>query len=288
MLETILLFVLFLFLTIASYRDIKTKEVPDWINFAATASALGIRLIYSTINWDYQPILSGALGFAFFYVLAYAMFYTGQWGGGDSKLLMAIGAFLGFELNLETKTFAFLVALVLSGAIYGTIWSFVLALRNRKQFFKNINTTLSQKKFSTIKKYVILAALFILFIGLLFKADNDVFLIMLFLSFSSIFFFYLFIFIKSVENCCMIKHVDPAMLTEGDWIAKDIIMKGKKICGPGDLGISKKQIHELIELKKKHKISKVLLKTGIPFVPSFLLAFLIMIRYGNILLGFIQ
>ena len=48
----------------------------------------------------------------------------------------------------------------------------------------------------------------------------------------------------------MYKYVNPKKLTEGDWIAKNIIIKGKQICGPKDLGISKKQIQKLISLKK--------------------------------------
>ena len=39
-------------------------------------------------------------------------------------------------------------------------------------------------------------------------------------------------------------------------------------------GISKEQIAELMALKKQKKLTTVLLKEGIPFVPSFLLGFI--------------
>ncbi|GIU69536.1 MAG: hypothetical protein KatS3mg002_0772 [Candidatus Woesearchaeota archaeon] len=54
------------------------------------------------------------------------------------------------------------------------------------------------------------------------------------------------------------------------------ISERKYITGPKDLGISKEQI----ELLKKSKIKKVLVKEGIPFIPAFLIAFILtMIMY---------
>jgi hypothetical protein len=81
----------------------------------------------------------------------------------------------------------------------------------------------------------------------------------------------------------MLKYVTPKELTEGDWIAKDIIIKHNKIAGPKDLGIEKSQIKKLIQLYNKGKIKKVLIKVGIPFVPSFLIAYLLTMLSGNLL-----
>jgi len=41
------------------------------------------------------------------------------------------------------------------------------------------------------------------------------------------------------------------------------------VCGPGDLGITNQQI----ALLKQHGIKHVVVKEGIPFVPSFLIAY---------------
>ena len=95
--------------------------------------------------------------------------------------------------------------------------------------------------------------------------------------------FYLWLGVKAVENSCMLKYVSPEKLTEGDWIAKDIKIGGKYIAGPKDLGIEKKQIKKLMELYKKRKVKKVLIKEGIPFVPSFLIAFILTIIFGNLM-----
>ena len=67
---------------------------------------------------------------------------------------------------------------------------------------------------------------------------------------------------------------------EGYIDLKDYFVDGKKICGPKDLGISKKQIRQMIALKQKKKINKIKIKEGIPFVPSFLIAFILSLMFG--------
>ena len=72
-------------LIIASYTDITTREVPDWINYGLIIFGLGARLIYSLVTFEWSYILNGLLGFGCFLVVSLIMFYMGQWGGGDSK-----------------------------------------------------------------------------------------------------------------------------------------------------------------------------------------------------------
>tara|TARA_Y100000310_G_C20640196_1_gene793480 strand:- start:1586 stop:1843 length:258 start_codon:yes stop_codon:yes gene_type:complete len=82
----------------------------------------------------------------------------------------------------------------------------------------------------------------------------------------------------------MLKYVKPTEVTEGDWIAKDVIINNKRLTGPKDLGIERKQLNKLIAYYKKGKIKKVLIKVGIPFVPSFLVAYVLTLLYGNLLI----
>ena len=69
----------------------------------------------------------------------------------------------------------------------------------------------------------------------------------------------------------------PNKLTLGDWIVKDIKHKGKLIASKKDLGLTEEQIAKI----KKLKIKKVLVKEGIPFVPSFFIAFVVTICAGS-------
>jgi prepilin signal peptidase PulO-like enzyme (type II secretory pathway) len=82
----------------------------------------------------------------------------------------------------------------------------------------------------------------------------------------------------------MLKRVHPNKLTEGDWIVKDVVIGGKRITGPSDLGISMPQIRKLRALAAKGKVRAVLIKQGMPFVPSFTFAFLLYLAFGNVLL----
>ena len=99
--------------------------------------------------------------------------------------------------------------------------------------------------------------------------------------------FYLWIFVKAIEKTSMLKFIKPTELVEGDWIAKDIIINKKKIAGPKDLGVSKKQIEKLVSLYKIKKIKKVLIKEGLPFLPSFLISYIVTLIWGNLIVGLI-
>jgi prepilin signal peptidase PulO-like enzyme (type II secretory pathway) len=94
--------------------------------------------------------------------------------------------------------------------------------------------------------------------------------------------FYVFVYLKAIEHSVMIKWVVPELLTEGDWVVEDVVVGGKRICGPKDLGLEKSQIAKLLRLKREGKVKKVLIKYGIPFVPGFLLAFIATYLWGNV------
>ena len=88
--------------------------------------------------------------------------------------------------------------------------------------------------------------------------------------------FYLFIAIGVVEETCFYKKVRPQELTEGDWLAKDIMVDGKLV-------VEKKTLEREDIVKLRHrKVSSVLIKEGIPFVPSFLLAYIIFLFSGEL------
>ncbi len=292
MLPIILASVAVIVLIIASLTDLKTREVPDWINFSIIPLALGIRLIWSLSTNDYSHILDGFVGFGAFFLLALLMFYTGQWGGGDSKMLMGLGALIGFPYHFWSSNInwliqplpSFLINTIVVGSIYGFVWSIILSIKNRKKFLKELKKlNQSIKKLSKIMMILFVILLFstLLIQDILIKIL--VVLLIIFIHGS----FYLFIFIKAVEKSCMLKYVKPTEVTEGDWISKEIFIDKKYIAGPKDLGIEKSQLNKLIKYYKQGKIKKVLIKVGIPFVPSFLFAYLATLWIGNMLLLFI-
>lgn len=282
MLEIIKHSIAFLYLLAGSISDIKTREVPDWSNYGLIAVGFASNLIFSLALSDWSYFLNSIIGFGIFFILAIALFYLGQWGGGDSKMLMGIGALYGLGLSWQSSSFliSFIINSLLAGALWGIGWSIFLALKNRKKFLKELKKHTKQKIFKTIRLVVLILSGLLLIFSLLISQ-----MALIFLSFAIllIFVFYLWLLIKAVEKSCMFKLVEPSKLTEGDWIAREVKHKGRYICGPKDLGIEKKQIKILKKLYREKKIKKILVKEGIPFVPSFLFGWLTAVGYGNVM-----
>ena len=273
----------FLALLIGSYTDIRTREVPDWVNFGLIGVGFGVNLLFSIIYWEIDFILSSVIGFGIFFAIAWVMFYTGQWGGGDSKILMGLGAVIGIGIFSKNFFLAhFLINAMLIGALYGILWAFLAIIRHNKKFLKAFKKSIRNKKVISAKRIIFILFIILILIAV-FIPDKLVKLMMFYLALISILTFYLWIAIKAVENSCMLKYVTPKQLTEGDWIAKDVKISGKYVTGPKDLGIEKKQIRKLIEFYKKGKVKKVLIKEGIPFVPSFVIAYVVTLMFGNLL-----
>lgn len=271
------LIIAFILLAIATYSDIRWREVADWLNYAGIAVGLGIFLIYSLVSFSFTPILKSLTGLVIFSLIGVLLYYTGQWGGGDAKNLMALGTLIGLSFDFNAFGVAFLFNAIFASAAYGLISTLFLTIKN----FKKIKLTIP--KIANLKFLKILISIFFISVFLAFV----IFPYPIDFLFSAIFFvalllFLLSILIKVIEKVAFLKRVAPEELTEGDWIAKEIKIDGKTICGPKDLGISKEKINYLIKLKKQGKIKRVLIKTGIPFIPSFLFSFIFTLIFGNI------
>lgn len=260
-------------LAIASYTDLKTREVPDWLSYGFIFAVLGVRIIYS-LQLGWEILLEGLLGFAAFFLLAHIFYYTGQWGGGDSKLLMGMGGVLGISLPFSTESFTilwFLLSLLFLGSIYGLIWMVITAIRKRELFVKDFSAGFNKKK--KLNLMIIVAG----FILVLLSFINPYFLPLLFLPIL----YFLLIFVNSVEKSCFVRDCKIEDLTEGDWLAEEVFVKDKKKMEKKTL--QKEDVHKLSLLKKDKKIDFVRVKDGVPFVPSFLIAYLVVVFGGKVL-----
>ncbi len=282
MITTYILYALtFIVLFIGSYTDFKKREVADTINWGFLMVVLGIKLMHSVYVNDYWYLLDGAVGGLVFFLIALIMFYTGQWGGGDSKMIIGLGAVFGFSIFRWTEfqdLWVFLINAIIIGGVYGLFFSIVLCFKHWKKFkqrFKHYSKLMTKWKKITLVICVLLFVTSFFLQDLMLKLILYVFVVFLILS------LYFYVFAKAVEESAMHKHVDVSELTEGEWIVDDVVVDGKRICGPKDLGIEMEQIEELKRLEKLGKVDKILIKVGIPFVPSFLLAFLVSVLFGN-------
>jgi len=163
--------------------------------------------------------------------------------------------------------------MLIVGGVYGILWSIYLAAASWKKFIIAFNERIHQKDILLLRKLLMMFSL-VMIVVVFFIDDIAVKLLLISLLLMLILTFYLYQFIKVIEKVAMLKSVNPEQLTEGDWIAEDIVINDIYIAGPKDLGIEKMQILKLIELHKEGKIENVQIKQGIPFIPSFLITLL--------------
>lgn len=259
----------------ASLWDIKKREVPNWLNFSLIAFALSYRAFFAVYNSDLWFFVSGVIGLVVFIGLGYLFYYGRVFAGGDAKLLMALGAVLPASGVIESLSIflVFIFLLLLSGSVYGSLWSFVLAMRNIKKFRQEFSRQIRKRKILIIVS-IVFAVLFLFFP--IYTGD----LILLALPFIVLLFPVLYVYAKSVEETCMIVELSADKLTEGDWLYEEVRV-GKKTIKPYWEGLSLEEIKLLKKTKKKVKI-----KQGIPFVPSFLFAFILLYLFKEYFLSF--
>ncbi|MEK6890093.1 MAG: prepilin peptidase [Nanoarchaeota archaeon] len=264
MYEYLFLFaVALIWMIFASVQDLKVREVANWLNFSLVSIALAYRLFYSIGVENYTFFLSGILGVLVFFLISQAFYYGKVFGGGDAKLLVGMGAVLPFNsLNEFLLQGSFFLLLLFSvGAVYSLIASVMFAFKNKNKFFKSF------MKFFKEFDWRFYGLLFLFVFGIVsygYKVSYGLIFAAVLLTLAL-----LFIYLRAVDKSCMLVYVKPKDLREGDWIGEEIVIKGKEI-GNSVHGLSLEEIKKLLKRGKS-----VLIKQGVPFVPVFLIAYII-------------
>lgn len=224
---------------------------------------------------------SSVLGLSVGFAIGALLYYTGQWGGGDAKLLGGIGSLVGlsgswllelFTNPLQVRTAPFFVMflglIVVCGMIYGIGWMGFLIVRNWKRFAKLFSEELKRLR---IIRFIVWGFVAACMIFALVRQDiiGALVLVIATIAMTS---FYLVSAIRIAEKEFMLKKIKGKLLTPGDWVVDGIKIKNKWIIPKENLGATKEQIEKLRKIAP-NKI--VVIKEGIPFVPSFLAAFII-------------
>lgn len=279
--QGILFLVGLVFLAVASYGDLRKREVPDWLSYGLIFSGLGLRAIFS-FEQGWMIFLNGLLGFLVCLGIAYLFYYVNQWGGGDSKLLMGIGGVIGlglgedffsgfsgsfFGLSLsgfDFSLFWFFLGLLVFGAVSGLIGGLVLAVRNKGRFVREFRVFLGRVKrwhyFAWLGSggFLVLSLFHPYFWPLVIFPVGG---------------FYLLCFAKVVEENFFVRKIGVDKLVEGDWLAEELVVGGRVVVGKGK-GLERQELRKLKELWREGKLKRVLVKEGIPLVPSFFLSYL--------------
>lgn len=283
MLPWLILLACIVILIIGTITDLKSLEVPDWLTHGGIGLGIVIAAGFSVIDWNIWALVSSLAGLALASIIACIMFYTGQWGGGDAKLLMALGALIGFQPNLLSFGTSYIVNLIFIGGIWGLLWSIWLALHEKKKTWKTFKELRQEPKYRSLRAASIIATVILLIVSFLWseaQIELVILAILVYLLAS------LTIFTKSVELSAMQRWVSPQVLTEGDWLVQSVRVGGA-VVRPMKTGLQQNQVELLQKLYKQKKISKVLVKYGVPFVPAFLFAFLTTLWIGNVFILFL-
>lgn len=114
-------------LGIAAVLDWRLRKVPNWLTFSMILTGILMQTIYGGTAGLKESVFGALLGIA----LLYLPFALGGMGGGDVKLMSAIGAFAGPLV---------LIKVFLASAIFGGVLSLFEIARKRmwRRTLKNL------------------------------------------------------------------------------------------------------------------------------------------------------
>ena len=99
---------------VAAWYDWRKGEIPNWV----TLGSLGVGLLAHTVlgamthgaRGAFWSLIGALMGVIACGLVPALLWWKGAIGGGDLKLLMAIGALLGHSLGIEAELFGFIAA----------------------------------------------------------------------------------------------------------------------------------------------------------------------------------
>lgn len=252
------------FLFLASIEDLKKREVWDWLSFTFIFTSLIFVISNALLYSDIHILIRSFFGFLFSYLISLLLYYTGQWGGGDAKLLIGLGILYGLDFKViefyninileffkKINIITFFVLTILIGSIYSIIYCLILIIKKPKEFAKMYKKLTRKYNYLRIAFYIT-SSLLLLFALVYFS--NPIKLVFIIISMFIIIAFNLMLMLKSVENGIMIKKCKINQITEGDWVLDTIRIENKD----SFIDKVKKQYELFYERKiRKEKIIKI-------------------------------
>lgn len=254
-------------LAIAAFHDLKTREIPDYVNYFLIATAVFIRVLWflfdgnpSILYWI--PVSLLVLG-----SFSYLMYVSGQWGGGDVKIMIGIALLLSsFPGEMLPFFINFLLNTLVVGAFYGAVGIFFMTAKNIKKIKFNIYE-------KAILPIAVIIAILLVYTLPLTIAFLGLFVLIPLVS---------LVYFRKIEKTGMQVNMPVEKVTEGDWLVNDVKLNGKVFLKKRNIGVTLGDIKKLMSVKNKIKHVKV--KMGIPFSPVFLISAIVTFIFGNILL----
>ncbi|MEK6924972.1 MAG: A24 family peptidase [Nanoarchaeota archaeon] len=272
--EYIFLYIIgFIAILFAVIQDLRTREIANWLTFSLIAFVLAYRAIYSIYSNNFMFFVYGLFGIFLFVGLGYLFYYARVFAGGDAKLLFGLGGIFPYSSLFDYAYYGvgFILLLFTSGVIYTLFYSFFLVRQNYNDFKKSFVNQIKRLKYFFIVSIILAILVFF---------TRDVYDSVIIINIFAVFVLlspFLFAYVRAVEKSCMIQLISPDKLTEGDWLERDVYVNGKVI----KKNFAGLNFNQILILRKRGK--KVMIKTGVPFAPAFLLALLFFYVYIKVL-----
>lgn len=247
-------FVYLVGLIIAVFQDFKRREIDDWLNVFLLFSGILFILVFGVFNLAnlglYIFICAGT---------SFLLCYAGIFSGGDAKLLFAISPFFYnvFFVSSMINFGTFVLLLFLAGSAYGLLYTLFL-------FFKNFRKAGKEFVLQIRKKYFIIL-LVVAFLFLLLGFYDFVF------AYSSVLIFFiviLFCMAFALDKTVLVFKISTKNVGEGDMLINNLRIGARKF-----LALKKLTAEQADFLNGKDVM--VLIKDGVPYALSFLIAFIL-------------
>ncbi|HHQ45510.1 MAG TPA: prepilin peptidase, partial [Candidatus Altiarchaeales archaeon] len=270
-------------LFIASWIDLMTGEIPDRI----TKTLFGGLLLFSAaaafVNRDPFMFTTPFIVGACFFIVSAILFFLGQWGGGDVKITAGVGVLLGLvsrmgyvwpNMDLTPYYLAYWMNMAFISIPYVAVYTLVLGFMRPnvfKQFLKNIreHRTLFLIGFSFIPS--------LLSIILAIPNATGLYLMLPVFTVGTV-------YLKTCEREALMKEIPVSGLSEGDILAQDLVVGGKKLFSKRNIeGLTSEDVERIICLAGRGDISEnITIRWGVKFAPILMFALLATIYLGSI------
>jgi len=270
-----------IFQILASLFDLKTGEIPEGVNYGYVFLVLAISAVDAFSSADASLLIDTIIMGAAFFAVGFMLFYLGQWGGGDVKLMAGIGGSMGYLAHVgsipQAAVFPFYVTYFVNmGFIafpYVLIYGLILGIGNKrtgKEFLACFGNRKIQAFLVLSLTPSIAAVVFNLYqIAVLYLLIPPLVIAALYL--------------KAVEKTALQDEVAVSELREGDVVAQDLYAGTEKIASRRDIeGFSSEDLAKVKKLAEEQKIpGKIMIKRGIKFAPVLFLSYVTVIFIGN-------
>jgi hypothetical protein len=285
--EIIILINLF-FLLLASIEDLKTGEIPEKYSMGMLGFNLLGSALLSLHRMEFNPLINTLLWGLIAFIIGYAIFILGQWGGGDVKILAGVGALiglmdsLGFQwpnpsfVGFEIPTLAtYLVNMAFLSTPYVMLYTMILGIRQPK-VFRVYLARIVKPRFILMFTFSICPLILSSYYGL-HKLSFVYSLVPLFILAAE--------YLKTVEETLLKKTIRVDELSSWDILCEDVYVDSKKIAVRKNIeGVTPEQVSLIKKASEDGKLPEFIdIRWGVKFAPILLLSLIVTVYAGNLL-----